>query len=156
MLKRTDLATTRWPLMLVTVLLVFYTGLLNAQEKDTLDTRNYTLLLEGVSFEIQEVPIEPEIGEQLNTMGGDTILNTGNVPNEDVDPIEQTKSKQFKFRLNPEELYLLLPEAVHITENGEKYVDYFTVIPVMFRILQEQEKRIKILESYLEKKSRIE
>jgi hypothetical protein len=71
------------------------------------------------------------------------IPSSDTIPDEIVNkpPIEYTK-----IEFQPEELETAFPHAVHIDASGNKNVDYSSLIPIMFRIIQEQEKRIKQLE----------
>mgnify|MGYP006306708403 CR=1 FL=1 len=78
-----------------------------------------------------------------------TIPSSDTIPDEIVNkpPIEYTK-----IEFQPEELETAFPHAVHVDASGNKNVDNFALIPVMFKIIQEQNRRIENLENQLQKK----
>lgn len=54
---------------------------------------------------------------------------------------------QISYGLDPESLQLIFPECVVKDENSNYQVDYFKLIPIMLKIIVDQELKIRKLES---------
>ena len=84
-----------------------------------------------------------------------TYKHETNIPSSDTIPAEIVNKPPIeytKIEFKPDEVETAFPHAVHIDASGNKNVDYAALIPVMFRIIQEQNKRIENLENQLQKK----
>ena len=92
----------------------------------------YTSILNGVELINEEVSYEIEDFTSVDS-------SSSMVEDPIIKPI-------FKPRVNANELYRTYPDAVFISDSGKKTVDYFTLVPLMFQMIKEQELRITELE----------
>ena len=58
-----------------------------------------------------------------------------------------SENSQVEYGFVKSEFIKVFPEAVNIDQKGEQNIDYNKLIPIMFRIIQDQNARIKKLES---------
>jgi hypothetical protein len=61
--------------------------------------------------------------------------------------LSTAKSPQAEFGFVKSDFIRVFPEAINTDEAGVQNIDYYKLIPIMFRIIQNQEVRLKTLEN---------